>query len=133
MTDERRAASLGVGAAMAIVALVLVPYALADPRAVGVYYAGLLGPPLAGLFAAVAAIALLGARRGRTDPPTAAGVVVVLGVLTLGLLVPWALGVSPALVGGMTTVAAFEYHRWALVAAGLVVIAAGGWFARAAL
>lgn len=133
MSDARRAAGLGLGAATVLVALVLVPYALSDPRAVGVYYAGLLGPPLAGLFAAVAAIALLGATRDRTDPPTAAGVGVVLGVLTLGLLVPWAVGVSPALVGGMTTVALFEYHRWALVAAGLGLLAAGGWFARTAI
>lgn len=133
MTIERRAGGLGVGAAVAIVLLVLLPYAIADPRAVGVYYAGLVGPPLAGLFAAVAAIAFLGAMRERTDPPTAAGVTVVLGVLTLGLLVPWAAGVSPALVGGMTTVAAFEYHRWALVAGALGLLAASGWFAKVSL
>lgn len=133
MTGERRAAGLGVGAAVAVVLLVLLPYAIADPRAVWVYYAGLLGPPLAGLFASVAAIALLAAARERTDRPTAAGVVVVLGVLTLGLVAPWAGSVSPSLVGGMTTLAAFEYHRWALVAAALALLGAGTWFARTSL
>lgn len=130
MNAERTAARLGVVAALAVVLLVLVPYALADARAIGVYYGGLVGPPLAGLFAAVAAIGLLGALRGRTDPPTAAGVAVVLAAITLGLLAPWAAGVSPSLVGGLTTVAAFEHHRWALVAAAAVLLVAGGWFAR---
>lgn len=133
MTAQRRSAELGMVAAVAVVLLVLVPYAVADPRAVWVYYAGLLGPPLAGLFAAVAAIAFLAAARERTDPASAAGVVVVLAVLTLGLIAPWAVGVSPALVGGMTTVAAFEDHRWALVVGALALLGAGGWFARTSL
>lgn len=133
MRGERPAAGLGLGAAVAVVLLVLVPYAVANPGAIGVYYGGLVGPPLAGLFAAVAAIGLAGAARERTDPATGAGVVVVLGVLTLALLAPWAAGVSPAVVGGMTTVAAFQYHRWALVAAAAVLVAAGAWFARAVL
>lgn len=131
MDREQAAAGLGIGAALAVVLLVLVPYAIADGRAVGVYYSGLVGPPLAGLFASVAAIGLAGAARERTDPATGAGVVVVLGVLTLALLAPWAAGVSPSLVGGLTTVAAFEHHRWALVAAAGGMVAAGAWFARA--
>lgn len=129
MDGSGRAAGLGVVAAAAIVALLAVPYAVADARAVGVYYADLVGPPLAGLFAVVAAIALLGADRGRSDPPMAAGVAVVLGALVVGLLGWWAAGVSPALVGGMTTVAAFEWHRWALTAAGVVLLGGVGWYA----
>jgi hypothetical protein len=132
MADARRAAGLGTGAAVAVVALLLVPYAIADARAIGVYWGGdLVGPPLAGLFAAVAALALLGGSRGRTDPPLAAGVAVVFGTLVAALLVPWALGVSPALVGGLTDVAAFEWHRWGLAAAGLVLLGGSAWFARA--
>lgn len=131
MSGERTAAGLGVVAALAVVVLVLAPYMVADARAIGVYYGGLVGPPLAGLFAAVVAIGLAGAIRERTDPATAAGVAVVLGVLTLALLVPWAAGVSPTLVGGMTTVAAFEHHRWGLLAAALVLAAAGTWYAKA--
>ncbi|MDZ7700577.1 MAG: hypothetical protein U5J98_00130 [Halobacteriales archaeon] len=129
MNREGVATRLGVGAAAAIVLLVLAPYAVADARAIGVYYGGLLGPPLAGLFAAVAGIGLGGAHRGRTDRPTAAGVVVVFAFATLVVLAPWALGVSPALVGGMTTVAAFEHHRWALVLAGVLLLGAAGAFA----
>lgn len=129
MDRERAATGLGVGAAAAIVVLVLAPYAVADARAIGVYYGGLVGPPLAGLFAAVAAIGLAGAHRGRTDRPTAAGVVVVFAFATLVVLAPWALGVSPTLVGGMTTVAAFEHHRWAIVLAAAVLLGAAGGFA----
>lgn len=131
MPDARTAAGLGVAAALAVVILLLVPYAVSDARAVGVYYGGdLVGPPLAGLFAAVAGIALLGAVSGRTDPPLAAGVAVVLGLIVVGLLGTWAFGVSAGLVGGMTTVAAFEWHRWVLAAAGVVLFAATAWFAR---
>ncbi|MFB6353699.1 MAG: hypothetical protein ABEJ92_06395 [Halobacteriales archaeon] len=126
------AARVGVVAAAAVVLLVILPFGVADPGAVGVYYGGdLAGPPLAGLFAAVAAIALAAGVRGRTDPPLAAGVAVVLGVLVAGLVIPWAAAVSSSLVGGMTTVAAFEYHRWALAAAGLGLFAGSAWFARA--
>lgn len=130
MIGARWAARLGIGAGVVIVLLVLVPFAIADVRAVGVYFGGLVGPPLAGLFAAVAAIALAGASRGNTDPPTAAGVVVVLTVLTLGFLVRWAATVSSSLVGGMTELAAFQYHRWALVAIAAVLLAAGAQYTR---
>ncbi len=129
--DPRLAAWLGAGSAAAVAVLVVVPYVLADARAIAVYYGdSLVGPPLAGLFAGVAAVALLAGARGRTDPPLAAGVAVVLGLLAAGLLVPWALGVSPALVGGLTTEAAFRWHRWALAAAGLGLFGGAAWFAR---
>jgi hypothetical protein len=133
MVGAGTAARLGITAAGAIVLLVLLPYGIADARAVTVYFDGLLGPPLAGLFAAVAAIGLAAARRERTDHATAAGVVVVLAVLTLGLLGPWAVSVSPSLVGGMTSLAAFQYHRWVLVGLSVVLIAAGGLYTRAAV
>lgn len=131
MADARRSAGLGIGAALGVVLLVVLPYGIADARAIGVYYGGALGgPPLAALFAAVAAIALLGALRGRTDAPTAAGVALVLGVLVAGLVVPWAFGVSPALVGGLTAIALFEWHRWALAATGLALLAGSAGYAR---
>ncbi|MFB6361518.1 MAG: hypothetical protein ABEH59_09385 [Halobacteriales archaeon] len=130
MVGARTAARLGVGAGVAIVLLVLLTYVVADARAVGVYFGGLLGPPLAALFAAVVAIALAGARRGNTDPATAAGVVVVLSVLTLGLLASWATAVGPSLVGGMTSVSAFQYHRWVLVALAGLLLVAGAQYTR---
>lgn len=130
MDDADRAAALGVAAALAVVGLLVSPYLLTDPRAIGVYYGGsVLGPPLAGLFALVAAIALAGGSTGRSDPPTAAGVAVVLGGLAALLLVAWAPGVSPSLVGGLTTLAAFEYHRWAVATAGLGLLIGAAWFA----
>ena len=133
MDAERAAVGLGAGAAAAVVLLVLAAYAVAAPRVIAVYAGGLLGPPLAALFAAVAAIGLLGAHRGRSDRPTAAGVVLVAALVTVVLLAPWALGVSPALVGGMTTLAAFEYHRWALGLAAVGLLAGAGWFASEAV
>lgn len=131
MVDARRPAVLGVGAALAVVVLLVLPFAVVTGSAVWVYYGGdLVGPPLAGLFAAVAGIALAAGAQGRTDPPMAAGVAVVFGALVAGLVLPWALGVSPSLVGGLTTVAAFDWHRWALAAAGIVLLAAAAWFTR---
>ena len=132
MDDARRAAALGTAAAAAVAALLVAPYLVADARAVGVYYGGsAAGPPLAGLFALVAGLALAAGARERTDPPTAAGVALVLGGLAAVLLAAWALGVSPSLVGGLTTVAAFEHHRWLLAAAAWLLVGAAGWFARA--
>lgn len=129
--SPRLAAWLGVGSAAAVDVLVVVPYALADARAIAVYYGdSLVGPPIAGLFAGVAAVALLAGARGRTDPPVAAGIAVVLGLLAAGLLVSWALGVSPVLVGGLTTESAFRWHRWALAAAGLGLFGGAIWYAR---
>lgn len=131
MAIARRPAVLGVGAALVVLVLLVAPYAVVDAGALGVYYGGdLVGPPLAGLFSAIAAIALAGGARGRTDPPLAAGVAVVFAALVAGLVVSWALGVSPSLVGGLTEVAAFEWHRWALAAAGSVLLVAAAWFAR---
>jgi len=130
MAADRRAAQLGTASALAVLVLVGLPYAVSSPRAIAVYYGGgLVGPPLAGLFAAVAAIALLGAERGRTDPPLAAGVAVVLALLVAGLVVPWAVGVSPTLVAGLTSVAAFAWHRWLLALAALALLAGSGWYA----
>lgn len=130
MVAARTAARLGIGAGVTIGLLVLLTYAVADARAVGVYFGGLLGPPLAGLFAVVAVIALAGARRGNTDPATAAGVVVVLSLLSLGLLASWATSVSPSLVGGMTSASAFRYHRWGLVVLALLLVVAGAQYSR---
>ena len=134
MTDLRQPAGLGVAAAVGVVVLAAVPYGVSNAEAVWLYLGGgLVGPPLAALFAAVAAVALLGAARGRTDPAVAAGVAVVLGALVAGLLAAWAVGVSPALVGSLTEVAAFRFHRWLLAAVGVVQLAASAWFARAVL
>lgn len=131
MADERHAAALGVGSGLVVILLLLLPYAVVDAGAVGVYYGSdLAGPPLAGLFAAVGVIALAAGVRGRTDPPLAAGVAVVLGTLVIGLVAPWAASVSASLVGGLTTIAAFEWHRWGLAAAGVGLFVGSAWFAR---
>lgn len=117
--DETRLARLGALAALLVVVLAGVPYAVADATEVSVYYGvGVVGPHLLAILAAVTLVALLGGARGRSDPATVAGVAVVFGVVVAGLLVQWALVAGPV-VGGMASVGAwFEYHRWAMVAAG---------------
>lgn len=131
MDREELAAGLGVVGCLAVLVLVGLPYLVTGRGAVSVYYdAGAVSPAFLSLPAVVAAVALLAGARDRSDPAVVAGVAVVLGALMALLALAWAVGVSPGVVGGLTTEAAFEYHRWALVAAGLGVAGASAWYAR---
>lgn len=120
--DERLVARLGALAAVVVVALALVPYAVADPTEVAVYYGvGVVGPPLLAILAGVTAVALLAGAGDRSDPATVAGVAVVFGVVVAGLAVPWALAAGPV-VGGMVSVGpSFGAHRWAFTGAALAL------------
>lgn len=129
--DPNRVAAVAVGLTVAVIALVIAPYAIADPGAVAVYYrVGPAGPPLVGLFAIVSAIATAAGARGRADPAMAAGVAVSLAAGATVVAGAWAIAVTPALVGGFTTIDLFEHHRWALVAASLGLLAAAALGAR---
>lgn len=131
MDGERGAAVIGSAACLLVVALTGLPYAVIDRPAVAVYYrAGIVGPPLIALFALIAAIVLLAGVTDRTDPPLAAGVAVVIGLFMVGLAWTWALDVSAAVVGGLTDIDSFQYHRWAIAITATVAAAAGGWYAR---
>lgn len=134
MDRERVAATIGLAACLVVLALSAGPYVIADPSAVATYYAaGPAGPPLVSLFSIVVAIVLAAGVRRRTDPALAAGIAVAFGAFVAAIAWWWALSVSPSLVGGFTTIDAFEYHRWALGVATLGVPVAGGLYARAVL
>lgn len=130
----RRAESVplaGAAVCALVVALVTVPYLVADSGAVGVYYAaGPATPVFVGVLAVVAGMALVSGAKERADAATVAGVALVFGAFMTGLSVGWALAVDPATVGGLTDVAAFQYHRWLVVMASVVATVLAAWYAK---
>jgi hypothetical protein len=132
---ETSAPTAGVAAALAVLAVVVVPYFLVPARDVGVYYSAPTFVPIhlvIGLFAMVAVIVFAAGRNGRTDPPTAAGATVVLGGFMALLVLWWAVAVG-GLVGSFDVPASFDYHRWLLLATTVAVAGCGWWFAREVL
>lgn len=130
MRRDELASAVAAAAALAVVVLVVLPYLLLDAAEVGTYYSvGPLSPAFVAVLAAVAGVALLAASRGRSDPAFVAGLGVVLGLFMTVLAGAWAVAAG-GVVGGLTTGAAFEYHRWAVAFASLAVLGAAGWFAR---
>ncbi|WP_276300867.1 DUF7548 family protein [Halorussus lipolyticus] len=132
---ETPAPTVGIVSALAVLAVVVAPYFLIRATEVGVYYSAPTALPVhlvVGLFAAVAVIVFAGGRNGRTDAPTAAGAAVVLGGFVALLVLWWAIAVG-SLVGSLTEVAAFDYHRWILLLAALALAGSAGWFAREVL
>ena len=142
--DSRRAApSLGIVASLLLVLLVAVPYfVVEEARLVSSYYgAGALTPWASALMALVAVIVFAAGREGRTDPDTAAGAAVGLGVVTALVAVVWAVTV-PAdvplqlttdrpILGPLTSATVLEYHRWALAVVSVLPAAAAAWYAKA--
>lgn len=134
-SPETTAPSVGVVAALAVLAVVVVPYLFIDATEVSVYYSAPTAVPVhlvVGLFATVAVVVFAGGRNGRTDPPTAAGAAVVLGGFMTLLVLWWAVAVGN-LVGGLTENATFDYHRWLLLVAVLALAGSAGWYAREVL
>ncbi|UPV73218.1 hypothetical protein M0R89_11735 [Halorussus limi] len=133
--SETPAPTVGVVAALAVLAAIVAPYFLIDATAAGVYYSEPTFVPVhlvVGLFATVAVVVFAAGRNGRTDAPTAAGVTVVLGGFMALLVLWWAVSVGD-LVGSLTANATFDYHRWLLLATSVAVAASAGWFAREVL
>jgi hypothetical protein len=142
--DSRRAApTLGIVSSLLVVALLVVPYLVVEQgTAVSGYYGAGTGTPwAAGLMALVAVIVFAAGREERTDPETAAGAGLGLGVVVCLVSVMWALTVpaevplqlttDEQLLGTLlTTGTVIEYHRWLLALASILVPAAGVWYAR---
>jgi hypothetical protein len=130
----KRLESVPLAAATAcavVVALVTVPYLVADSGAVGVYYdAGPATPLFVGVLAVVAGMGLVSGAKDRADAATVAAVALVFGLFMTGMSAGWAVAVDPATVGGLGEVAALEHHRWLVVATSLVATALAGWYAK---
>lgn len=134
-SPDTAAPAVGIVAALAVLAVVVAPYFLISATDVGVYYNAPTAVPVhlvVALFALVSVIVFAAGRNGRTDPPTAAGATVVFGGFMALIALWWAVAVGD-LVGSLTEVAAFDYHRWLLLLATLGVAGAAGWFANEVL
>lgn len=134
MVSDRLAAAVGIVAAAATAALAAVPYLLLEPTALGPYVAaGPGGLEVVALFSLVAVVVLAAGATARSDPALMAGGAVVLGAFSTLLGWWWALAVPAALVGGLTDVAGFAYHRWALALAATALLLASVGYARSVL
>ena len=142
MEDRRLAPTVGIVASLLVAVLLAVPYGVVDGEAVANYYgAGVLSPWVGGLLALVEVVVFAAGREDRTDPETAAGFGLGLGVATVAVFALWAVTVpaevplqlttDEPLVGPLTTGTVVEYHRWVTAGAALFVPAAGAWYARA--
>jgi hypothetical protein len=135
MEVEDVAPLIGSVACGAVVAALVAPLVLLPEvgTELSVYYAaGPAGGTVLGFLAPIAVVIFLAGRRGRTDPVTAAGLTLVLGLGMLGLALAWALAVDPELVFNFSA-AWMGSHRWAVVGLTAVVPAAAGVYARAVL
>lgn len=135
MADIELPPTVGMVGCLFVLFVVIAPYLLlpgAEASGLATYYdAGLVGPWVVALFALVSTIAFAAGRQRRTDPETAAGATLVLGLFMTMLSLQWALAVDPALVLGLTTQTWMEHHRWVLTALTLWVPVSSVWYARA--
>ena len=135
MNAEEAAPVAGIAGCLAVVLAMAAPYLLVSDPGTGlsVYYrAGPTGAGIVAFLALLAVVVFLAGVRGRTDPPTAAGVALVLGVGMVLLALLWAFAVPPEIVFGFPA-EWMDWHRWAVVALTAVVPAAGALYARSAL
>lgn len=125
----RRAPQLGIAACLVVLVAVIAPYVLLPNDAstgLAFYYdAGIFGPRIVGVFAAVA-IVILGAGVGeRSDPVMIAGAALVIGLVMTLMVIGWIVSIPPDAVTGITTQDWLAYHRWVVLGfSGLVAIAA---------
>ena len=141
MEGRRIAPTLGVLASLAVVALLVLPYAILGPGEIGAYYgAGAVSPWLGGILAPLAVVVYAAGREERTAPATAAGVglglglalalVAVLWAVTVPSEVPLQLTTDRTVFGALSTADILESHRWVLAVAAAAVPASGVWYAR---
>lgn len=132
MDRLQRPAAAGLVLSMLTVLTALFPYLLSDLEAteVGSYYDyGLLGGWSVLVVAVVAVVVFASAYQRRSDPATAAGAGLVLGLAATVLALVWAFAVPYGVVVQLPTGAWFEYHRWLLVFFSVGIALAGGWYA----
>lgn len=138
MEPVRDAPLSGVAACLATLLLAVAPLVLVrETAAVTAYYAaGTLTPWATALLALVAVIAFAAGRAGRTDPATAAGAGLALGLFAAVVAVLWALTVPASVAQQFGTassaLAAFlSWHRFLLALAAVAIPGSAAWWARA--
>lgn len=133
MVDRLRLpATIGAVASLVVAILVLLPYFLpeAGPEAISTYYDfGIVGGLTILLIALVTVVVFAAGWRGRSDPATAAGTALGLGLVATLLAASWALAVPYGVVVQLTTETWFEHHRWAVVGGSLAMAVCGVWYA----
>jgi hypothetical protein len=135
MEVEDVAPLVGSVACLAVVAALVAPFVLLpDPGTeLGLYYAfGPVGGTAVGFLAPIGVVVFLAGRRGRTDPVTAAGLTLVLGLGMLALAASWAFAVDPELVFSFPA-AWMGYHRWVVLGLTALVPVSAGAYSRAVL
>lgn len=134
MNRRRLAPLVGIVGCLLVAGLLAVPYVLvrtSPGTTLATYYGtGALNPLVAGVFALVAVIVLAAGREERTDPVTAAGIGLSLGVFLFAVVALWALTVPEEVVLGMDAPQIMQYHPWVTTAAAASVPAAAAWWAR---
>jgi len=135
MRTEQAAPALGIAGCLAVVVTLGLPYLVTSGWAsqLGQYYAaGPLGVGAVLFFALVGAVVFLAGARGRTDPTTAAGIALTLGVVALLVALLWAVSVSLQPLFGFPASWIVD-HRWYVVGATTVMPVAAALYARAVL
>jgi hypothetical protein len=135
MNTERVAPIVGILGCLAVVVALALPYVAAPGwgAELGRYYAaGPLGVGAVLFFALVGIVVFLAGVRGRTDPTTAAGIALALGVVALLVALLWAVtaGLDPLFGYPASWI---TDHRWLVVATTAVIPVAAGAYARAVL
>jgi len=133
MNQLRLAPTVGIVASLAVIVVLVVPYAIVEGGSgVGTYFAaGSVNPLVVGLFAAVAIIVFAAGRQGRSPPDLVAGAALVLGVFMTALAALWAVSVPQSVVTQLSTATVLQYHRGVLVLTTLAVPIVATWYARA--
>ncbi len=132
--DDRTVAALGVLASLAAIGAVAAPYVLlpsAEASGLSTYARyGVVGPWGVVLFALVTTVAFAAGRQRRTDPATAAGATVAVGLVAALVAVEWALAVDPDVVASITTTEWLSVHRWVVAGLTAAIPAVGFAYAR---
>ncbi|MFC6942367.1 hypothetical protein ACFQE8_20705 [Salinirubellus sp. GCM10025818] len=122
--------TVGIVACLAVLLVLVWPFAQETATSVGLYYStGAVTPYAAGLLALVAVIVFAAGRQGRSDPSLSAGAGLVFGLFIAVISVLWAFTARVDVLGG--TSALLSSQRWVLATVSLAVPLAGLWYARA--
>jgi hypothetical protein len=135
MQTERVAPVVGIIGCLAVVVALALPYVAVPGWAteLGQYYgAGPLGVGAVLFFALVGVVVFLAGVRGRTDPTTAAGIALALGVVTLLIALLWALSSPLEPLYGFPAAWIVD-HRWLVVGTTALIPVAAAAYAKAVL